>query len=251
MPDGVAQVRWTFANAGGKPTPAVEVPVTNNVAVGPRGPSTAFLLHARWYAANGSVVPTSDRALRHAIAVRQATLKRQAIRYDARHSHHAPASLLADFAVFTVHSRSGIRTAAGNIISKPRLSSLPLAILDIAAPNQPPQLDPEQMREVRTPSGDRGWIIPGARGLCLAVVDQPRFPFNRYGGGAGEACTASLARAESEGTGLSSGYPGGPTVTYGVVPIAKRTVRVWTGHGYRSIHPADGVYVFRSGPRHR
>jgi len=40
-------------------------------------------------------------------------MKARIIRYDARHSYHAPAALLADFAVFDIHSRSGVRLKDG------------------------------------------------------------------------------------------------------------------------------------------
>jgi hypothetical protein len=110
VPDGVARVRWGFVTPAGKPGRVVDVPVANNVAVSPLRRGTGVLGRATWYASDGSVVPTSDRALRHAFAVREAVLTARAARYDARHSYHAPAALPADFAVFAFTSRTGVRT---------------------------------------------------------------------------------------------------------------------------------------------
>ncbi len=247
VPDGVARVRWTFVrwtsgNGAWKAGRVADAPVINNVAVVPLVPSTAVLLRATWYAPDGSVVPTSDRALRRAIAAQDAVLSARAARYDARHSYRAAPALLADFAVFAVTSRSGVRTAAGNIISRPRLSSVPYAILDIAAPNEPPQLDPEDMRQVTTRSGFRLWVIPGRRGICVAALDRSRLP-DGLGSAASEACTANLLDAESHGTGFSSGA-GGFSITCRVLPKTIPTITIRTAGGIRkTIHPPDGVYV--------
>lgn len=55
--------------------------------------------------------------------------KVQAIRYDLQHAHPADRSLLAAFSVFAVTSPTGVKSAAGNIISRPPISSLPLDIV--------------------------------------------------------------------------------------------------------------------------
>ena len=101
VPDGVARVAWTFANVHGKHPYVVNAQTANNVVVAPFHSSTPFLLRAIWYAADGSIVPTSDSALLHAIAARQNIQRKRIIRQDA-HLHYRPAgALLTAFAVFT------------------------------------------------------------------------------------------------------------------------------------------------------
>ncbi len=249
VPDGVARVRWTFANAAAKRTYVVHAPAANNVAIAPLHTGTPFLLRATWYAADGSVVPTSDSALRHAIAARQVILRDRIIRLDARSSFRPSPAILADFAVFNVRSRTGVRV--GDLrISHPRLSSVPLPILDLTAPRHrgafDPELDPEEMRQATTPSGVSAWIIPGRHGLCVAEVDQPQFP-DRYGSGGGAGCSVSVAQAESVGAGLSSCCFAGYSWHYGVLPNTHPTLRIRTGpHTRTTIRPPDGVYIYRA-----
>lgn len=243
VPDGVARVRWTFYTSRGKPRRAIDVPVTNNVAIAPLQPTLGVLGRGTWYAPDGSVVPTSERALRHAEAARDAVLTARAARYDARHSYHAPPALLADFAVFAFTSRTGVRTAGGNIISHPPLARVPLTILELASPNRRLQLDPEDMRQVTTPSGVRVWIIPGRHGVCIGEVDRALVPGGLSSSGGG-SCSGTIAAAETHGAGLTSGRPGGPTMIYEVVPIAHPAITIRTRGGHRrTIRPPDGVYV--------
>jgi hypothetical protein len=114
VPDGVAQVRWTFGDIAGKPGRVVDAPAADNVAVVPymRSAGEARLVRAAWFASNGRAIPTSDQALLRAIAARKAVLSARIVRYDARHSYRAAPALLADFAVFAVTSRTGVRTGA-------------------------------------------------------------------------------------------------------------------------------------------
>lgn len=252
VPDGVASVRWTFANANAKRTYVVDVPATNNIAITPLHAGTPFLLRATWYAADGAVIPTSDSAMRNAIAARDNVLRERVIRQDARSSFRPSPAILADFAVFSVTSRSGIRV--GDLtISHPRLSSVPLAILELTAPGRPSgrpsgsELDPEDMRQATTRNGVSVWIIPGRRGICAAAVDpsQSMFPL-RYGSGAGMGCSGTLAFAESHGTGLSSCCFSGYSWYYGVLPNVHPTLTIRTGrHTHRTIRPPDGVYIYR------
>jgi hypothetical protein len=245
VPDGVARVHWAFDTPSGKPGRVVDVPVANNVAISALQPSAGLLGRATWYAPDGSVVPTSDRALRHAVAVRQAVLASRAARYDAHHSYSAPPGLLDDFAVFAIASRTGVRTPGGNIISHPRLATLPLTILELTAPDRRLQLDPEDMRQVTTPSGVRVWITPGRHGICIDEVDPAPLP-GRLSSGGGGSCSGTIAEAEAHGAGLTSGRPGGVTMVYQVVPIAHPTITLRTRGGHRhTIRPPDGVYVGR------
>jgi hypothetical protein len=250
VPDGVARVAWTFANGADKHRYAVSVAIANNVGVVPFHRGTLFLSRATWYAADGTVVPISDRALRHAIAVRQSIMRKRLIREDARVRYRPPRSLLDAFAVFTVTSRHGVRVG-GLTISHPALSALPLPILNITVrgPSPPfnPELNPNDIRQATTRAGRSVWIIPGQHGLCVAQVDKPRFPF-LYGGGAGMGCNPNIANAIENGSGISSGQPGGVWWNYGVLPTTKPTLRIRTGpHSHRTIRPPDGVYIYRTG----
>jgi hypothetical protein len=250
VPDGVARVAWTFANLQGKHPYLVNAQAANNVVVAPFHSGTPFLLRVTWYTADGAVVPTSDAAALHAIAARQSIERERIIRQDARIRYRPASALLAAFAVFNVTSRTGV-TVAGLTISHPALSSLPLAILSITAhagnPRFDPELDPKDIRQATTRSGVSTWIIPGARSLCVAEVDKPRFPLFA-GTGAGMGCSRDVASAVSDGSGVSSGYPGGITWHYGVLPNTKPTLTIRTGpHSHKTIHPPDGVYIYRTG----
>lgn len=251
VPDGVARVRWTFANRTKKQTYVAVVQPSNNIAVTPLQTATPFLLHATWFAADGSVIPTSDRALRDAIAARDNVLRQRIIREDARHPVRPSPGLLAAFAVFGITSRTGVRVGELTI-SQPPLSSVPLPILRFSAPTplrRRFQLDPEDMRQVTTGQGVSMWIIPGRRTLCVATVTAPQFPF-RYGGGAGGGCSSTIAQAEAEGTGVDTCCTAGHSWHYVVVPGAHPTITIRTGPRTRArIQPPDGVYIYRTPAR--
>jgi hypothetical protein len=250
VPDGVARVGWTFANVQGNHRYSVGAQAANNVVLVPVHPGAPFLLRATWYAADGGVIPTSEKPLLHAITARQNIQRRQIIRQDARIRYRPAPALLAAFTVFNVTSRTGVKVA-GLTISHPRLSSLPLTILSITAragaPGRfAPELDPGDIRQATTRTGVSVWIIPGARGLCVAEVDQARFPFPG-GSGAGMSCSQDVASAVASGSGLSSGSPGRLTWHYGVLPNTQPTLTIRTGpHSHRTIHLSDGVYIYRT-----
>ena len=246
VPDGVARVAWTFASVNGKHPYLVNAQAANNVVVAPFHVRTPVLLRAVWYAADGAVVPTSDRALLHAIAARGRVKRELIIRRDARIRYRPASALLAAFAVFSVTSRTGVNVG-GLTISHPALSSLPLAILSITGharnPRFDPELDPMDIRQATTRSGVSAWIIPGARSLCVAVVDTPRLPRLFAGTGAGMACSRDIAAAVSDGAGIS-----GQGWRYGVLPNTKPTLTIRTGpHSDKTIDPPDGVYIYRTG----
>jgi hypothetical protein len=249
VPDGVARVVWTFANARRHHRYVVHAQAANNVVVAPLHAGSPFLLHATWYAADGTVVPTSDAARRHTIAARQKIQRTKLIRHDARIRYRPASALLSAFAVFGVTSRAGVKIGSLTI-SHPALSSLPLGILSITAhagnPRFNPELDPKDIRQATTRSGVSAWIIPGARGLCVAEVDKPQFPF--FGTSSGMSCSPNVASAAANGAGVSSGSPGRPSWHYGVLPKTKPTLTIRTGpHRRRTIHPPDGVYIYRTG----
>ena len=258
VPDGVARVRWTLGNFEGKVLHHVAVGVADNAAVAPVRP-IGLVLRGRWYAADGARIPTSGQALRHAIAADDAVRTQRLLRYDSRHVHHAAPALLDDFAVFAVSSRTGVTTPAGLTISHPRPSQVPLGILQIASARTPlriasgsGRLQPDlgQIRAVRARSGLEFWVIPGARDLCVAVLDQSPLPIEIGGSGSAESCTRDVTSANIAGEGLSSGGPGGTTITYGILPKAHPTTTIRTGpHARRTIRPPDGVYITRYVPR--
>ena len=244
IPDGVARVRWRFANSSGVPTRSVDPYLGSNVAYYPFARAALFL-RGTWYASDGSVIPSSDKALRNAIAGRQNALRMQEIRRYARYHYRPPRALLAAFAVFSIMSRTGVHVSGGLTISWPSIESLPYPIVNMADPNQPAQLDPYDTRQVTSPSGLQLWVIPGAHGLCVAELDHARFP-SPLGleTGAGEGCSPNVAAAESGGSGVSSGRPGGLTTTYLVRPNSNPTITIRTGrHGRRTIRLPYGVYM--------
>lgn len=149
--------------------------------------------------------------------------------------------------MFGVTSRSGIRV--GDLtISHPRLSSVPLPILQLTGPRARMQLDPSDMRQATTRNGVSVWIVPGRKGLCAAAVDPSSysFPF-RYDSGAGAGCSGSIAQAELYGAGVGICRSAGYSSHYGVLPNAHPTRTIRTGpHTHMSIRPPDGVYIYRT-----
>ncbi len=256
VPDGVARVSWTFPNKQFRPGAVLDLSVAGNVAVTRARPDTFLsVLRAAWYTPDGQRVATSNQALLAAEAAHDAPLKAQAIRNILQHPYHADPSLLAAFAVFDITSPTGVKTAAGDIISRPPLSSLPLAILQGYVP--PPcgprieiprtlcllHLDFTEVRQVITPSGVRLYVIPGAQGLCVHTIASSPFP-DRFGGGFG-GCDPDLADAEAHGTGFG-GASLGVTITGEIVPKTIHRITIHTSRGTRTIPVPDGVYASTS-----
>ena len=218
LPDGVARVRWTFADEHFPYRRRVDIKPVDNVAYVPFTQRTSGRLHVTWYRSDGTVVPTSAQALQRANATHDAILRAQLVRYDERHSYQANPTLLTDFSVFSITSPTGVKTAGGNTISHPPLSALPFSILlGAASLGQPSQPDPREIRQVTTPAGDRLWVIPGRRGLCLAAVERSR-PADGHSAGAASSCSHSIALATSAGVAITSRHLGGPTTTFRIVP---------------------------------
>ena len=111
-------------------------------------------------------------------------------------------ALLSGFAVFAVHGRTPVRTASGQTISQPRLSALPPGIVSSVDPRQPAQPEPDQVRELITRTGIRVWIVPGARGLCVAAVTPALLP-----GGFGAAPGKPAPRASPRRCARASASP--------------------------------------------
>ncbi len=137
--------------------------------------------------------------------------------------------------MFAVTSPTGVKTAAGDIISRPPISSLPLDIVQGGEwLHVPFQLDPSQVRQVITRSGVRLYVIPGRRGLCL---------FTDGGGG---SCDL-LPYVEAHGIFMTLGSPG-VTRSYRILPQAVQSITVHTRRGPRKVPVPDGIYV---GPKQR
>ena len=254
VPDGVAHARWTFAkNLLTEPGPVVDATVASNVAITAARPDASPVpLRAAWYAPNGQRVATSNQALLAAQAARQAGQKAQLIRTVREHPYHADPSLLAAFAVFAITSRAGVKTAAGDLISHPPLTALPLDILQSysAMPGKGPQFDLDftQVRKVITPSGASLYVIPGQRALCVATGDRSSpFPDAALSGGGGGSCNL-LPGVESRGVSFTSGFLGIQR-TFEIVPKTVHTITVRNSRGIRTTIPVpDGIYV---SPRQR
>ncbi len=263
VPDGVAHVHWTFGTPGPrqrKPVMTLTPAVSHNIAYAHLVPHAlpALLTHATWYGANHAVIPTSDRALRQAIQARQNEQKEQALRTLSRYpAYHAPRALLADFAVFAITSRSGVRISSGLTVSRPRVSSLPAAVLDLIERQytrtpllsklnrQPVEPDLSQIRQITSPTGLSAWIVPGRNGLCLFASQPPRGPAGALGGGgASGGCAPSLRQAEQGGAGESAGQTPTTGIYYIVVPKSRPTTKILSGpHHWRTIRPPYGVFI--------
>ena len=247
VPDGVSRVQWRFANQSGTGGRIEDAAVADNVAIAPYARGSGTLRTATWYDPDGAIVPTSDRVLLRAIAARQTVLRKQAIGYARHHLHRAAPALLADFAVFSVTSHSPVHAPGGLTISHPGLSDLPLPILRVFSHGGDIiQADLRQTREVTNRSGYRMWVIPGARGLCVGVLD--RSPFLPVISGGGGACSGTLARALSDGVALLSGSANG-TTTDGVLPKSKPTITLRIAGHNRVIRPPYGVYIVHNPAR--
>jgi hypothetical protein len=245
VPDGVAHVRWTFANNQFQPGADLDATVADNVVAVKAQPDIGPPpLRAAWYGPGGQHVATSNQALLTAQSARDTTQKTQLIGIVREHPNHADPSLLAAFAVFAVTSSTGVKTAAGDIISRPPLSALPLNLLrGYARPGGPPQLqlDFDQVRQVITPSGAHVYVIPGSHGLCLVSIESSPFP-DGFGASSGGSCN-TLPGVESRGISFSNGSLG-ISRTYEIVPKTIHSITIRNTHGTRTTIPVpDGIYV--------
>lgn len=256
VPDGVAGVDWTYRilrtvyqfTVTTRATVVLHPRVADNVAYSPASAQLRTLQSGSWYAADGSPVRTSDRALRQAIATRNTSLRAQALRTARSNHYRADPRLLDAFPVFAVTSPTGVRLGNGVIISYPPLEKLPLQILNALAPNDVvTEPDPTQVRQVTMRSGLRFWVIPGHRGLCVFAIETPEVPqpvsFGEaaFASGGAESCAPTIKSALAEGSGIRSLGLSGTTI-YAIRPHTRPSITIQTGpHSYRTISSPGGV----------
>jgi hypothetical protein len=253
----VARATWTYRvlrlvdqfATPTRRTVVVHPKIAGNVAYSRRSRQARQLLRVQWYAADGSRVPTSARALVQAETQRQAKLHVQALKAAERSTYHADPRLLSAFAVFSVTRPAGIRLANGVTISDPPLDSLPHAILNWLDPNDTvTEPDPHAVRQITMPSGLRFWVIAGQRGLCVAQIDPQPATFSNPAltsieSGGGEGCAPSIVKALVQGAGISSTDADGSTI-YMVAPKAHPSITIQTGRrSHRTVRPPFGVYA--------
>ncbi len=241
VPDGVARVSWRFVAGNQGTVRTADVTARNNAAILPN--NTGLLTRAAWYDAQGDVIPTTDAAFVKAIERREASTAAPMIRYFERHPQPRPA-VTGDFAIFSVTSARGIRTASGDIISAPPLTELPLPILSLSyhGGRRSGQPDMADVRHVLTPTGVSIYVIPGPFGLCSYNVHTSLLP--RVIDGGGGSCTASTELAEEHGSGFSSGGLGRATTTFRLLPKSIRTITIREKNGARrTIQVPYGIYV--------
>ena len=153
VPDGVARVKWVFAEAGAasdvQQLITVYPTVRNNIALAPVARQQGLLASVTWYDANGHVVQTFNAAAER-----------------ARHTREIEQAI----------SASGRRPVAPSLINS-------LAVLRAPRPPGPPRLPSgaaaalaeqggyglniTQARFV-TAGGHGFWLVPGASGVCLS-----------------------------------------------------------------------------------
>jgi hypothetical protein len=254
VPNGVAKVEWALANQTLHPTRVVRARASNNLAVARVRPG--LLVRAHWYDRRGDVIPTSDRAFLEAQHERNAVQEAQIVRYDQQHPGRAAAAVLAEYAVFAVTSKTGVRATNGDLISRPRLAAIPWEILQgvsnfgASRTGHLAQPDPEETRQVITSSGARVYVIPGPSGVCLYTFEPSPLPEGQFSGGGG-SCTVTLSQAASQGVGFTSTRFGVST-TYRLAPKTIRSITVRDPNGQRrTIQLPDGVYVGRTSQRRR
>jgi hypothetical protein len=249
VPDGVVRVRWRYG-AGTDATTAV----TDNVALTPLAERSTPRA-TTWLAADGTVVPTSSAARQRVASEDRRREARADIRELLASRTVAPPNLLAGFAVFGDGGRSSF-TRDGITVTRPTLADLPLPILDAMRQGAgPAAIDSTQVRQVRTRSGHRLWVVPGSDGLCVEVLEGARTtiaadPFETLGAAAGGTasgdCSGSVSLALSGGVGESGIAIGKADYAAGVVPRDHPTTTVRGRDGRRrTIRPPLGVYFTR------
>jgi hypothetical protein len=243
VPDGVARVKWQFVNGAFKPGRTVDVTARDNAAISSR--ETGLLWRAAWYDASAHVIPTSDAAFLKARAQMLAGMAAPVIRYLQHHPQPTP-PVTSDYAVFSITSATGVRTAEGEVISAPPVTNLPWDILASARHSGPfggGQPDYEDVRHVLTPSGGNVYVIPGPFGICLSSIERSPFPDGLFGGGGGGSCTENVTQAENRGVAFTS-TSFGKSTTYRIVPKTIRSITVRGSNGARDTVPVPyGVYV--------
>jgi hypothetical protein len=234
VPDGVARVRWSSSGPLRRSAHVATLPVRDNAVIERLTHDQATVDRSTWYAADGRVVRTSSRAAAHVQAVFRARLRTIALRAARRTDNVAPRTLLSAFAVFGVDSRTGVQVERGVTISWPRLSALPLAVLQGLGGPRSIEPDFRQVREVTFRGGPRLWVIPGANGMAVAS-------------GFAASATEGVVDAGRHSVGFSSVGPDGGAIRVNVVPKTTTSVTVNVGGVRHTFDPAYGVYMVQGG----
>jgi hypothetical protein len=233
--DGVARVRWSFSGPSyGSDRGATTLPVRDNAVVQRLTHDQVSVDRSTWYGADGRVVPTSSRTATHVLAVFRARLRAIALRAARRTDYVAPRTLLSAFAVFGVDSRTGAQVAPGVTVSWPRLSALPISVLQDQLGRGSIEPDFRQVREVTFGGGPRLWVIPGAKGMAVAS-------------GFGASAAGGVVDAARQGVGFSDVGPDGRGTRVGVVSKTTTSVTVNVGGVRHTFDPASGVYAVQGG----
>ena len=226
IPDGVHQVLWRYGV--GKRIMTAVANVVDNVAVARVDTRAAVSQPGTiWLAADGHRVPTTPgvvvRQINRWLANSHATVAPG----TGLATHRVAPVLLRDFPAlhtgptstpdFTVRSVS--QSAAGPIVG------------GAAQPGEPTQIDLRHVLAVRTRTGLRFWIAPGANGICIFANDTG-------------ACPDDLASVLSGGMWAVVHAPDGTAMYVGVVPRSMRKVTFdVTAGGTRTVPAIDGIVI--------
>jgi len=217
VPDGVARVKWVFAQAG----TASEVhqlitaypTVTNNVALAPVARHQGLLANVTWYDANGHVIQTFNAAAERARHTREIE---QAISASSR--RRVASTLINSFAVLRAPRPAG----------SPRLPSGTAAAL---AEQGGYGLNITQARFV-TADGHGFWLVPGTSGVCLSGPSPSGIT----------GCNTVKAVDDGGLVGASAG-PGWEMLE-GVAPDGNPTISIVLSNGQtKHVAVVDNVYA--------
>ena len=217
VPDGVARVKWVFAQAGAASEVhqliTVYPTVRNNVALAPVARHQGLLASVTWYDANGHVIQTFNAAAERARHTREIE---QAISASSR--RRVASTLINSLAVLRAPRPAG----------SPRLPSGTAAAL---AEQAGYGLNITQARFV-TADGHGFWLVPGTSGVCLSGPS----PSGLTG--------CNTVKAVEDG-GLVGGTAGpGWEMLEGVAPDGNPTISIVLSNGQtKHVAVVDNVYA--------
>jgi hypothetical protein len=217
VPDGVARVKWVFAQAGAASEVhqliTVYPTVRDNIALAPVARHQGLLTSVTWYDANGHLLQTFNAAAERARRVREIE---QAI--SASSTRRVAPSLINSLAVLRAPRPAG----------SPRLPSGTAAAM---AQQGSYGLNITQARFV-TADGHGFWLVPGTSGVCLSGPS----PSGLTG--------CNTVKAVEDG-GLVGGTAGrGWGMLEGVAPNGNRIITIVLANGQiKDVPVVDNVYA--------